>query len=86
MLETSGGLGAGGEGAGAGGGLTSNTREMTDLQEKLRISESLMQEMTMTWEQRVKATEKIHQVCACLTQNLDLLLGLLRMLFFHLCN
>ena len=62
MLEMSGGSGAGGEGAGA-GGLGSNTREMTDLQEKLRISESLMQEMTMTWEQRVKATERIHQVC-----------------------
>ena len=63
MLEISGGAGAGGEGAGAGGLGSSSTREMTELQEKLRISESLMQEMTMTWEQRVKATERIHQVC-----------------------
>ncbi|CAI8043563.1 Kinesin-like protein KIF13A, partial [Geodia barretti] len=61
MLEISGGAGAGGEGAGAGGLGSSSTREMTELQEKLRISESLMQEMTMTWEQRVKATERIHQ-------------------------
>ena len=67
MLEISGGAGAGGEGAGAGGLGSSSTREMTELQEKLRISESLMQEMTMTWEQRVKATERIHQVCVPLS-------------------
>ena len=60
MLEMSGGTGVGEEGAAAGGGVA--TREMNDLKEKLRISESLMQEMTMTWEQKVKATEKIHQV------------------------
>lgn len=52
--------GAGGEGGRPGG--VPNAREIADLQEKLRISESLMQEMTMTWEQRVQATEKIHQV------------------------
>ena len=74
MLEISGGAGAGGEGAGAGGLGSSSTREMTELQEKLRISESLMQEMTMTWEQRVKATERIHQVCTTVSPFLSLLL------------
>lgn len=49
-----------GEAEGAIGGQS--VRELADLQEKLRISESLMHEMTMTWEQRVQATEKIHQV------------------------
>ena len=58
-------LGAGGmvEGGimGPGGNLVSS-REVSDLQEKLRISESLFQEMTMSWEQKVQETEKIHQV------------------------
>ena len=62
MLENSGGVGMGGEGAAAGG--IPSSKEMDELREKLRISESLMQEMTMTWEQKVKATEKIHQVRA----------------------
>ena len=55
-------LGLGGVGGGGGGGEAPSSRELADLQEKLRISESLMQEMTMTWEQKVQATEKIHQV------------------------
>ena len=53
--------GVGGAGGGEGGGVPSS-RELSELQEKLRINESLMHEMTLTWEQKVQATEKIHQV------------------------
>ena len=49
--------GVGGEG---GGGV--NPKEMAALQEKLRISEGLMAEMTKTWEQKLADTERIHQV------------------------
>ena len=56
-----GGVGGGGEGGSGPGGMQS-ARELTDLTEKLRISESLMQEMTMSWEQKVLETERIHMV------------------------
>lgn len=48
-----------GGGGGVGGG-TSNTKEINELQDRLRISEGLMGEMTKTWEQRLADTERIH--------------------------
>ena len=50
----SGGGGAGGEGV--------SGKEMAALQEKLKISESLMGELTKSWEQKLADTERIHQV------------------------
>ena len=35
---------------------------MANLKEKLAESETLMKEMSLTWEQKLKNTEKIHQV------------------------
>ena len=45
-----------------GGGLGSNSTEMASLTEKLRISESLMAEMTKSWEEKLRETEKLHRV------------------------
>ena len=45
-----------------GGGLGSNSAEMASLTEKLRISESLMAEMTKSWEDKLRETEKLHRV------------------------
>ena len=45
-----------------GGGLGSNSTEMASLTEKLRISESLMAEMTKSWEDKLRETEKLHRV------------------------
>lgn len=53
-------LGLGGDGGGTGG--VANSRDLANLQEKLRISEGLMQEMTMSWEQKLQAADRIHQV------------------------
>lgn len=54
------GLIGGGGGIG-GGGAPINTKEIQELQERLKISEGLMSEMTKTWEQRLAETERIHQ-------------------------
>jgi len=51
-------IGPGGGGGAGGGG---NPRELKELSEKLRISESLMSEMTKSWEQKLQDTEQIHQ-------------------------
>ena len=50
----------GGSVPGVSGGL--KTKEFDELQERLRISESLMTEMSKTWEERLLETERIHQV------------------------
>lgn len=47
-------------GGGVGGGGASGG-ELSELQEKLRISEGLMSDMTKTWEQKLQETESIHQ-------------------------
>lgn len=39
-----------------------NSKEMTELRERLRISESLMTEMTKSWEEKLRETERLHQV------------------------
>ena len=53
----------------SGGGIDSlggsNSKEMNELQERLRISESLMAEMTRSWEDKLRETERIHQVRLC---------------------
>ena len=56
-----GGGGGGGGGAGGGGMGGASTKEINELQDRLRISEGLMSEMTKTWEQRLLDTERIHQ-------------------------
>ena len=43
-----------------GGGISA--KEVDELKDKLKISESLMAGMTMTWEQKLLETEKIHRV------------------------
>lgn len=58
MEKLRGMIGTGGVGGIGGGG---NPSDIKDLSEKLRISESLMGEMTKTWEQRLQDTERIHQ-------------------------
>lgn len=50
----------GGRGLG-GGSADINTKEIQELQDKLRFSEGLMSEMGKSWEQRLAETEKIHQ-------------------------
>jgi len=37
-----------------------------DLRERLEESEKLMKEMGKTWEEKLKETERIHQVSQCL--------------------
>ena len=39
-----------------------NSKEMTELRERLRISESLMSEMTKSREEKLRETERLHQV------------------------
>ena len=46
-------------GPGEGGAV--NPKDIKELTEKLRISESLMTEMTKSWEQKLLDTERIHQ-------------------------
>ena len=43
------------------GGTPVDTKAISDLREKLSISESLMSEMTRSWEDKLRETEKIHQ-------------------------
>lgn len=50
-----------GSGGGTQGGGNANSKEINELQERLRISEGLMSEMTKSWEQRLAETEKIHE-------------------------
>ena len=52
------GLIGGGDGP---GGANPNSKEINELQDRLRISEGLMADMSKTWEQRLAETEKIHQ-------------------------
>lgn len=46
---------------GPGGGGGQDSKGIKELAEKLRISESLMSEMTKSWEQRLQDTQRIHQ-------------------------
>lgn len=46
---------------GAEGGTPVDTKAISDLKEKLSISESLMSEMTKSWEDKLRETEKVHQ-------------------------
>ena len=39
-----------------------NTKEIAELQEKLRINEAFLQEMGKSWEQKLAETERIHKV------------------------
>ena len=55
------GLIGGGGGGGGGGNAGVNTKEINELQDRLKISEGLMSEMTKSWEQRLAETERIHQ-------------------------
>ena len=47
-------------GGGEGGGISA--KELSELKEKLRISEDLMSEMSKSWEQKLLETQRIHQV------------------------
>lgn len=38
-----------------------------ELKEKLQESEKLIQEMTVTWEEKLRKTEEIATVCTCVT-------------------
>ena len=40
-------------------------KEFDELRERLRISETLMMEMSKTWEEKLKETERVHQVSTC---------------------
>ena len=51
-------IGGGGK---SGGGSEVNTKEIGELQDRLKISESLMTEMSKSWEQKLAETERIHQ-------------------------
>lgn len=53
------------QGGPSGSGTASSPADSQDivmLQEKLSISENLMQEMSKTWEQKLAESEKLHQV------------------------
>ena len=50
---------SGGGGGGVGG---VSTAEMESLKEKLQISEGLMAEMTKSWEEKLRETERLHRV------------------------
>ena len=50
----------GGGPVGEGGGPV-DTKAINQLKEKLSISESLMSEMTRSWEDKLRETEKVHQ-------------------------
>ena len=50
--------GAGEEGAVGGAG----NQELVQLKDKLKISETLMTEMSKSWEQKLAETERIHKV------------------------
>jgi kinesin family protein 13 len=57
-------IGSGGKGGAGGGSMEgggNSVKEVNELQDRLRISEGLMTEMTKTWEQRLLDTERIHQ-------------------------
>ena len=49
-----------GGGTGGGGGISA--KELSELKEKLRMSEDLMGEMCKSWEQKLLETQRIHQV------------------------
>lgn len=42
-------------------GAPADAKAISDLREKLSISESLMSEMTRSWEDKLRETERIHQ-------------------------
>ena len=42
--------------------LSNAKKEIAELQEKLRINEAFLQEMTKLWEQKLAETERIHKV------------------------
>ena len=50
----------GGPSGGGTGGVTA--KEIGDLREKLMISESLFEDMTKSWEQKLLETARIHEV------------------------
>ena len=50
------------EGAQSGGMSAADQQAVDELKEKLSISERLMTEMTMTWEEKLTQTERIHKV------------------------
>ena len=59
------------EGGGVTGGVGGvRSKEMDELRERLRISEHLMADMSKSWEEKLKETERIHKVgviiqCTC---------------------
>ena len=54
LMDGGGGMGDGQKG-----------KEFDELRERLRISETLMAEMSKTWEEKLKETERVHQVSVC---------------------
>lgn len=48
--------------AGSGEGGGASPKELEALHEKLRLSEHLFSEMTMTWEQKLAEANRIHMV------------------------
>ena len=50
-----------GGGAVGEGGAPVNTKAIAELKDKLSISESLMSEMTRSWEDKLRETERVHQ-------------------------
>ena len=52
------------EGGGSPGAVSQGQRgkEFEELRERLLISENLMTEMSKTWEEKLKETERVHQV------------------------
>lgn len=42
-------------------GTPADSKAISDLRDKLSISESLMSEMTRSWEDKLRETERVHQ-------------------------
>lgn len=51
------------KGGGEEGPVGAGNQELTQLKDKLKISETLMTEMSKSWEQKLAETERIHKVC-----------------------
>ncbi len=62
----------GGGGGGGGGRAGGSGKEVGELQDRLRISEGLMTELSKTWEQRLADTERIHHERQAVLENMGI--------------
>lgn len=55
------------EGGGSPGTVSQGQKgkEFDELRERLLISQNLMDDMSKTWEEKLKETERVHQVSMC---------------------